>query len=98
MTKIDDRAVPIDANTLDSILNRVKGVNKLWDLQEASLTYLDFPDSFPVRGMNGNLLGHLIWDEAETWQFQPATHDAVDLDERERREKKTSDSFGPPAY
>lgn len=88
MTKIDDRAVPLDPDILESILNRVKDVNKLWDLQTSSLTYLDFPDSFPVRGMNGNLLGHLIWDEAETWQFQPVTHDAVDLDERERRKKK----------
>lgn len=87
MTKIDDRAVPIDAATLDSILQRVKGVNDLWSDQEVSNTYLDFPENFPVRDRHGELLGHLIWDEASEWLFHPVTHDQQDLDEREHRSK-----------
>ena len=85
MTEIDDRAVPIDQNVLEAILNRAKGVNDLWAAQETSLVYLDFPDSFPVREMHGDLLGHFVWDEAESWLFQPATHDAVEKDQASKQ-------------
>jgi hypothetical protein len=95
MTKIDDRAVPIPAGTLDSILIRVKGVNSLWAGQQSSETYLDFPDSFPVRTEFGELVGHLVWDEGHEWIFQPVTHDAQDLDRRERAAKKQPE---PPKY
>jgi hypothetical protein len=86
-TKIDDRAVPIPAGDLDSILSRVKGINDIWSAQETSLTYLDFPDNFPVREMHGDLLGYIIWDEASEWLFLPVTHDQQDLDSRERAAK-----------
>lgn len=86
-TQIDDRAVPIPAGILDSILMRVKGVNSLWAGQESSKTYLDFPDSFPVREEFGTLLGHLVWDEGYEWIFQPVTHDEQDRDNRERQQK-----------
>lgn len=87
MTEIDDKAVPIDQATMSSILNRVKAINDIWQDQEASLTYLDFPDNFPVREMHGNLLGHLVWDEATEWLFQPVTHEAQEADTVERQKK-----------
>lgn len=86
-TQIDDRAVPIAAGTLDSILIRVKGVNSLWAGQESSLTYLDFPDNFPIREEYGNLLGYIVWDEGHEWHFQPVTHDEQDRDSRARQQK-----------
>lgn len=86
-TQIDDRAVPIDATTLASILNRASGVNNIWSDQEVGHTYLDFPDNFPVRGSNGDLLGYLVWDEASEWLFQPVTHDEQDRDSRVRQQK-----------
>lgn len=93
--KIDDRAVPIDPTTLASILNRVKGVNDIWAAQQSELTYLDFPANFPVREMHGDLLGHLIWDEADEWLFLPVTHDQQDLD---RRDRETSKQPEPPKF
>lgn len=89
--EIDDRALPIDPEYFASILNRMKGVNDLWSGQETSITYLDFPDNFPVRKGNKELLGHLVWDEAETWHFQPATHEAAEKDEASRQPE-------PPRY
>lgn len=86
-TQIDDRAVPIDPEYFASILNRIKGVNDLWSDQEASITYLDFPDNFPVRKGNGELMGYLVWDEATSWLFQPVTHDEQDRDSRVRQQK-----------
>ncbi len=94
-TQIDDRAVPIDPTTLASILLRVKGVNDIWSDQETSHTYLDFPDSFPVREMHGDLLGHLIWDEASEWLFLPVTHDEQDRDRRGRNKKNQPE---PPPF
>jgi hypothetical protein len=85
--EIDDKAVPIDQGTLDSILKRVNGINTIWSEQESSLTYLDFPENFPVREMHGNLLGHLVWDEASEWLFQPVTHEAQEADSVERHKK-----------
>lgn len=85
--QIDDRAVPIDAGLLDSILIRVKSLNSLWAGQQSSLTYLDLPENFPVREMHGDLLGYLIWDEADAWQFLPVTHDEQDRDSRARQQK-----------
>lgn len=87
-TQIDDRAVPIDHGTLESILKRVQGVNDIWSSQETSPTYLDFPDNFPVREMHGDLLGYLIWDEASEWLFMPVTHDEQDRDRRDREFKR----------
>lgn len=90
MTKyFDSNIVPIDADTLESILSRVKGVTQLWQAQEISKTYLDFPDSFPIRAEYGELLGHLIWDEATEWIFHPATLGAQEQD-------RASKQPGPP--
>jgi hypothetical protein len=85
-TQIDDRAVPIDGGTLESILKRVKGVNDIWSDQETSLTYLEFPSNFPVREMHGDLLGYLIWDEALEWLFMPVTHDEQHRDRAARHQ------------
>lgn len=86
-TQIDDRAVPITQGVLESILKRVSGVNDLWASQETSLTYLDFPDNYPVREMHGDLLGYIVWDEGYEWHFQPVTHDEQDRDSRARQQK-----------
>lgn len=86
-TQIDDRAVPIDIGLFESIMIRLKGVNSLWAGQETSITYLDFPDNFPVREMHGDLLGYIVWDEASEWLFQPVTHDEQDRDRRVRQQK-----------
>jgi len=79
--------VPIDVGLLESILKRVNGINDIWSAQETALTYLDFPDNFPVREMHGDLLGYIVWDEASEWLFQPVTHDDQERD-RQARQKK----------
>jgi hypothetical protein len=77
---IDTNTLPLDASTMESILGRLKAVNSLWTGQEFGATYLDFPDNFPVRSSNGELLGHFVWDEAEQWLFNPITHEASEAD------------------
>jgi hypothetical protein len=87
MADIEVSTVGLTPVQLSAIMVHLKRVNELWQAQETSEVYVDFPDSYPVRSTNGELLGQIKWDEGWLWIFHAATYDEHEDDDKARHTK-----------